>query len=293
MAAQDGVQENDTVQGGGCSHSYGMDLGYHLLIPAVPNRRRPVKPHHWASRRALLCRAPWGLSAGINGPLTLPAEIQYEGQGRNRVVYSVPGASPTERPSVLKLVSEDEDHGREMEAYLKLPLLCAKVFWQGRVRVKWPNDLTRGITTLNALVQSQCAMAIKWLKPRAGQDMAKQFCVYCMVVMQFVRLSGFALRDCGESNLAVSELSETPLLQFIDMQEWEDQGKTEYLIGFFKLARKFAPDVEQLIVQSFRGNKAEMASRALPGCKAFHNNLRAQGVLDDAGRFIPGIQHTG
>ena len=44
----------------------GMDLGYHLLIPAVPNRRRPVKPHHWASRRALLCRAPWGLSAGIN-----------------------------------------------------------------------------------------------------------------------------------------------------------------------------------------------------------------------------------
>ena len=210
------------------------------------------------------------------------------------MVYSVPGASLAERPSVLKFVSDDEDHGREMEAYLKLPLLCAKVFWQGRVRVKWPNDLTRGITTLNALVQIQCTMAIKWLQPRTGQDMAKQFCVYCMVVMQFLRLSGFALRDCGESNFfAVSELSETPLLQFIDMQEWEDQGKTENLIGFFKLTRKRAPDVEQLIVQNFRGNKAEMASRALPGCKAFHNNLRAQGVLDDAGKFIPGIQHTG
>ena len=50
------------------------------------------------------------------------------GQGRNRVVYSVPGASQSERTSVLKLVSEDEDHGREMEAYLRLPLLCAKVF---------------------------------------------------------------------------------------------------------------------------------------------------------------------
>ena len=42
----------------------GTDLGYHLLIPAVPNRRRPVKPHHWTSRKALLCQAPWGLSAG-------------------------------------------------------------------------------------------------------------------------------------------------------------------------------------------------------------------------------------
>ena len=70
------------------------------------------------------------------------------------MVYSVPGASQSERTSVLKLVSEDEDHGREMEAYLRLPLLCAKVFWQGRVGVKWPNDLDRGITTLNALVQS-------------------------------------------------------------------------------------------------------------------------------------------
>ena len=79
----------------------GTDLGYHLLIPAVPNRRRPVKPHHWTSRKALLCQAPWGLSAGINGPRTLPAEILYEGQGRNRVVYSVPGASQSERPSVL------------------------------------------------------------------------------------------------------------------------------------------------------------------------------------------------
>ena len=35
----------------------GADLGYHLLIPAVPNRRRPVKPHHWTSRKALLCQA--------------------------------------------------------------------------------------------------------------------------------------------------------------------------------------------------------------------------------------------
>ena len=60
------------------------------------------------------------------------------------MVYSVPGASQSERPSVLKLVSDDEDHGREMEAYLRLPLLCAKVFWQGRVGVKWPNDLDRG-----------------------------------------------------------------------------------------------------------------------------------------------------
>ena len=93
----------------------------------------------------------------------------------NRVVYSVPGASQSERTSVLKLVSEDEDHGREMEAYLRLPLLCAKVFWQGRVGVKWPNDLDRGITTMNALVQSQCTLAIKWLKPRRGKDIANQF----------------------------------------------------------------------------------------------------------------------
>ena len=71
----------------------------------------------------------------------------------------MPGASQSERTSVLKLVSEDEDHGREMEAYLRLPLLCAKVFWQGRVGVKWPNDLDRGITTMNALVQSQCTLA--------------------------------------------------------------------------------------------------------------------------------------
>ena len=271
----------------------GTDLGYHLLIPAVPNRRKPVKPHHWTSRKALLCQAPWGLSAGINGPRTLPAEILYEGQGRNRVVYSVPGASQSERPSVLKLVSEDEDHGREMEAYLRLPLLCAKVFWQGRVGVKWPNDLDRGITTLNALVQSQCTLAIKWLKPRRGKDIANQFCVYCMVVMQFVRLSGFALCDCGEHNLAVSDLSATPLLQFIDMQEWKDQGGPEYLTGFLTLVKKFAPDVERLIVQSFRGDKAAMASRALPGCQTFHSNLRAQGVLSEDGRFIPGIQHAG
>ena len=271
----------------------GTDLGYHLLIPAVPNRRRPVKPHHWTSRKALLCQAPWGLSAGINGPRTLPAEILYEGQGRNRVVYSVPGASQSERTSVLKLVSEDEDHGREMEAYLRLPLLCAKVFWQGRVGVKWPNDLDRGITTMNALVQSQCTLAIKWLKPRRGKDIANQFCVYCMVVMQFVRLSGFALCDCGEHNLAVSDLSATPLLQFIDMQEWKDQGGPEYLTGFLTLVKQFAPDVERLIVQSFRGDKAAMASRALPGCQTFHSNLRAQGVLSEDGRFIPGIQHAG
>ena len=57
---------------------------------------------------------------------------------------------------------------------------------------------------MNALVQSQCTLAIKWLKPRRGKDIANQFCVYCMVVMQFVRLSGFALCDCGEHNLAVS-----------------------------------------------------------------------------------------
>ena len=271
----------------------GTDLGYHLLIPAVPNRRRPVKPHHWTSRKALLCQAPWGLSAGINGPRTLPAEILYEGQGRNRVVYSVPGASQSERTSVLKLVSEDEDHGREMEAYLRLPLLCAKVFWQGRVGVKWPNDLDRGITTMNALVQSQCTLAIKWLKPRRGKDIANQFCVYCMVVMQFVRLSGFALCDCGEHNLAVSDLSATPLLQFIDMQEWKDQGGPEYLTGFLTLVKQFAPDVERLIVQSFRGDKAAMASRALPGCQTFHSNLRAQGVLSEDGRFIPGTQHAG
>ena len=271
----------------------GTDLGYHLLIPAVPNRRRPVKPHHWTSRKALLCQAPWGLSAGINGPRTLPAEILYEGQGRNRVVYSVPGASQSERPSVLKLVSDDEGHGREMEAYLRLPLLCAKVFWQGRVGVKWPNDLDRGITTMNALVQSQCTLAIKWLKPRRGKDIANQFCVYCMVVMQFVRLSGFALCDCGEHNLAVSDLSATPLLQFIDMQEWKDQGDPEYLTGFLTLVKQFAPDVERLIVQSFRGDKAAMASRALPGCQTFHSNLRDQGVLSEDGRFIPGIQHAG
>ena len=185
------------------------------------------------------------------------------------------------------------DHGREMEAYLRLPLLCAKVFWQGRVGVKWPNDLDRGITTMNALVQSQCTLAIKWLKPRRGKDIANQFCVYCMVVMQFVRLSGFALCDCGENNLAVSDLSATPLLQFIDMQEWKDQGGPEYLTGFLTLVKQFAPDVERLIVQSFRGDKAAMASRALPGCQTFHSNLRAQGVLSEDGRFIPGIQHAG
>ena len=75
------------------------------------------------------------LSAGINGPRTLPAEILYEGQGRNRVVYSVPGGVLKAKGLLCsKLVSEDEDHGREMEAYLRLPLLCAKVFWQGRGR---------------------------------------------------------------------------------------------------------------------------------------------------------------
>ena len=254
------------------------------MDPLEPWQRRMV------SKKLAQCK---GLSAGINGPRTLPAEILYEGQGRNRVVYSVPGASQSERTSVLKLVSDDEDHGREMEAYLRLPLLCAKVFWQGRVGVKWPNDLDRGITTMNALVQSQCTLAIKWLKPRRGKDIANQFCVYCMVVMQFVRLSGFALCDCGEHNLAVSDLSATPLLQFIDMQEWKDQGGPEYLTGFLTLVKQFAPDVERLIVQSFRGDKAAMASRALPGCQTFHSNLRAQGVLSEDGRFIPGIQHAG
>ena len=120
----------------------GTDLGYHLLIPAVPNRRRPVKPHHWTSRKALLCQAPWGLSAGINGPRTLPAEILYEGQGRNRVVYSVPGASQSERTSVLKLVSEDEDHGREMEAYLPATSPVCQSVLAGPGRVKWPMTWT-------------------------------------------------------------------------------------------------------------------------------------------------------
>ena len=268
----------------------GTDLGFHLLVPAVPNRKKPVKPHHWISRKGLLCRVSWGLSAGINGPSTLPAEILYEGQGRNRVVFSVPGASPTERPTVLKLVSEDEDHGREMEVYQRLPLLCAKVFWQGRVGVKWPNDLDRGVTTMNALVQSQCTMAIKWLQPRKGQDIANQFCVYCMVVMQFVRLSGFALCDCGEHNLAVAEMSDTPMLQFIDMQEWKNQGQPEYLTGFCNLVRKFAPAVEQFIVQGLKGDKAAMASKALPGCMSFHGNLKAQGILDDQWSFVPGLR---
>ena len=56
--------------------------------------------------------------------------------------------------------------------------------------------------------------------------------------MQFVRLSGVALCDCGEHNLAVSDLSATPLLQFIDMQEWKDQGGPEYLTGFLTLVKR-------------------------------------------------------
>ena len=108
---------------------------------------------------------------------------------------------------------------------------------------------------MNALVQSQCTLAIKWLKPRRGKDIANQFCVYCMVVMQFVRLSGFALCDCGEHNLAVSDLSATPLLQFIDMQEWKDQGGPEYLTGFLTLVKQFAPDVERPDCSEFQGRQ--------------------------------------
>ncbi len=59
-------------------------LQCHLLVPAIPNRRKPIKEHHWLSRKAVLCRAPWGLSAGIAGPRTLPADLSYLGQGRNR-----------------------------------------------------------------------------------------------------------------------------------------------------------------------------------------------------------------
>ena len=90
------------------AHPHMMDLGYHLVVPAIPNRRKPIKEHRWLARKALLCRVPWGLSAGIAGPLTLPADLGYVGQGRNRFCYLVPATNEHAQPSVLKLVAGDE-----------------------------------------------------------------------------------------------------------------------------------------------------------------------------------------
>ena len=86
MVAKKMTQCKDEV----VAHPHMMDLGYHLVVPAIPNRRKPIKEHHWLARKALLCRVPWGLSAGIAGPLTLPADLGYVGQGRNRFCYMVP-----------------------------------------------------------------------------------------------------------------------------------------------------------------------------------------------------------
>ena len=106
-----------------------------------------------------------------------------------------------------------EGRWRPIYGYLSCVPKC---FGRAGVGVKWPNDLDRGITTMNALVQSQCTLAIKIGSSRAGvRDIANQFCVYCMVgdavcaAVRFLRCVTVV-----NTNLAVSDLSATPLLQF-------------------------------------------------------------------------------
>ena len=239
MVAKKMTQCKDEV----VAHPHMMDLGYHLVVPAIPNRRKPTKEHHWLARKALLCRVPWGLSAGIAGPTTLPADLGYVGQGRNRFCYLVPPPNEHAQPSVLKLVSGDQSHGMEREAYRRLPLLCAQVFWEGEVRVKWPNSLERGVSVLRGLVQAKCDLAVSWLRTRRGSPEAEQFMCYAFIAVQYVRLAGFAVCDCGEGNLGVYALSKFPMVQFFDMQEWKPEGQAEYLTGFKNLVKEWAPGV--------------------------------------------------
>ena len=282
MVAKKMTQCKDEV----VAHPHMMDLGYHLVVPAIPNRRKPTKEHHWLARKALLCRVPWGLSAGIAGPTTLPADLGYVGQGRNRFCYLVPPPSEHAQPSVLKLVSGDQSHGMEREAYRRLPLLCAQVFWEGEVRVKWPNSLERGVSVLRGLVQAKCDLAVSWLRTRRGSPEAEQFMCYAFIAVQYVRLAGFAVCDCGEGNLGVYALSKVPMVQFFDMQEWKPEGQAEYLTGFKNLVKEWAPGVFDFVCRGLGGNKVMAAKAAIPRCTEFHANLRVQHILDDNSQFV-------
>ena len=70
----------------------GMDLGYHLLIPAVPNQRRPVKPHHWALRRALLCRARGAFQQVLM--VRSPCQLRFSMRAKDVTVWFTPFLGP-------------------------------------------------------------------------------------------------------------------------------------------------------------------------------------------------------
>ena len=168
------------------------------------------------------------------------------------------------QPSVLKLVSGDQNHGMEREAYRRLPLLCAQVFWEGEVRVKWPNSLERRVSVLRGLVQAKCDLAVSWLRGRRGSPEAEQFMCYAFIAVQYVRLAGFAVCDCGEGNLGVYALSKFPMVQFFDMQEWKPEGQAEYLTGFKNLVKEWAPGVFDFVCRGLGGNKVMAAKAAIP-----------------------------
>ncbi len=286
MVAKKMNQFKDEVTATATAHPPDQQLGFHIMVPAIPNRRKPVLEHHWLSRKALLCRAPWGLSADIDGPITLPAELGYVGQGRNRFCYSIPASTDRGKPSVLKLLSPSQSHGMESEAYRRLPLLCARVFWEGEVRTKWANCADRGVAPLRGLVQAKCELALSWLRTRRDSPEAEQFLCYAFITIQYVRLSGIAICDCGESNLGIYAQAQFPMVQFFDTQEWKPEGHAEYLTGFKKLVKAFAPRVYDFVCRGFGGNRVVAASEAIPRCPSYHSNLRVQKILDGNSQFV-------
>ena len=169
-------------------------------------------------------------------------------------------------PSVLKLEAGDESHGMEREAYRRLPLLCAQVFWEGDVRIKWPNSLDRGVSVLRGPVQAKCELAVSWLRARRGSPEAEQFMCYAFIAVQYVRLAGFAVCDCGESNLGIYAFSKFPMVQFFAMQEWKPEGQAEYLTGFKKLVKDWAPGVYDFVCRGLGGNRVVAATEAIPKC---------------------------
>ena len=109
---------------------------------------------------------------------------------------------------------------------------------------------------------------------------------YAFIAVQYVRLAGFAVCDCGESNLGIYALSKFPMVQFFDMQEWKPEGQTEYLTGFKKLVKDWAPGVYDFVCRGLGGNRVVAATEAIPKCAEFHANLRVQKILDGNSQFV-------